>query len=85
MHMRSTAIALTFAAALSGCQIPWLCTDRELYSTEVFAVTPETGVWDEEYGMTDDPANCSFEFRVLRYRDGIGVKATVREIGRAHV
>lgn len=78
MHMISRVVLLSFAmAALSGCRLPWFGSARELYSTEVFKVGPATGVWDEEYGRTDDPANCSFEFRVLRYRDGIGVKATV--------
>ena len=77
--MRSISLALAIAAVLSGCRMPWSGPARELYSTEVFEVTHETGVWDEEYGRTDDPANCSFRFRVLRYGDGIGVKATVRD------
>jgi len=79
MRMRSISLALAIAAVLSGCRMPWSGPARELYSTEVFEVTHETGVWDEEYGRTDDPANCSFRFRVLRYGDGIGVKATVRD------
>ena len=42
-------------------------------------VSPQNGVWDAEYGRTDDPANASFRFRILRYVDGIGVEARVRD------
>jgi hypothetical protein len=42
-------------------------------------VTPQNGVWDEYYRRTDDPANCSFRFRVSRYADSLGVEAFVRD------
>ena len=51
----------------------------ELWSTEEFAVTPENGVWDDEYGRTTKAADCSFTFRVVRYADGVGVKAVVTD------
>lgn len=47
--------------------------------TPEIEVLPSNGTWDAEYGKTQDPANCSFVFSVARYRDGIGVKAKVRD------
>ena len=64
-------------ALLCGCIGEHGCPFSELYSTEVFVVTHTNGVWDSEYGRTDDARNCSFFFRVVRYSDGIGVEATV--------
>ena len=50
-----------------------------LAETEEFAVTPACGVWDAEYGRTDDPDDLSFRFRLVRYADGVGVKARVTD------
>ena len=52
---------------------------RELWSSPWTEVTPQNGVWDEYYRRTDDPANCSFRFRVMRYASAIGVEAFVRD------
>lgn len=49
----------------------------EIASSDIFTVTPQNGVWDEEYSRTGDAGDCSFSFRVVRYADGIGVKAKV--------
>ena len=51
----------------------------ETWSTEEVSVTPANGVWDDEYGRTTDPSDCSFSFRVVRYTDGVGVKAVVTD------
>ena len=48
-----------------------------LAETALFTVTPENGVWDKEYGRTEDPKDLMFTFRLLRHRDGIAVKASV--------
>lgn len=79
MTFKGTALAIAplLAAALAGCVGERGAAPLELSSTEVFEVTPVNGVWDSEYGRTDDSRNCSFFFRVIRYADGIGVKATV--------
>lgn len=68
------AVVLCAAALVAGCALV-RGARRELYSTETFRVTPQNGVWDEEYGKTTDANSCSFEFRVVRYADGFGVKA----------
>lgn len=75
MHMATWRIWFAVAlSALSGCAVLF-GGRRELCSTATFRVTPGDGVWDDEYGKTGDASGCSFEFRVVRYRDGIGVKA----------
>ncbi|MBQ6136407.1 MAG: hypothetical protein IJI73_03445 [Kiritimatiellae bacterium] len=76
MRMSPHAIGLFAALSAAGCAV---FTDgrHELYSTETFRVSPQNGVWDDEYGRTVDAEGCSFEFRVVRYRDGFGVRARV--------
>ena len=69
-------ILVPAVASLAGCALFGTSGD-EISSTETFSVSPANGVWDEEYGRTSDPDDCSFSFRVVRYADGIGVKATV--------
>ncbi|MBQ2629055.1 MAG: hypothetical protein IJG13_05195, partial [Kiritimatiellae bacterium] len=49
------------------------------WTSDWIDVTPQNGVWDEYYRRTDDPANCSFRFRVSRYADSLGVEAFVRD------
>jgi len=51
----------------------------ELWSSAWTDVTPQNGVWDDYYRRTEDPANCSFRFRVMRYAAAIGVEAFVRD------
>jgi len=51
----------------------------ELWTSPWTDVTPRNGVWDEYYRRTDDPANCSFRFRVMRHAEAIGVEAFVRD------
>ena len=48
-----------------------------LDETPEYVVTPANGVWDVEYGRTDDLNDLSFRFRLVRYADGVGVKARV--------
>ncbi len=69
--------AVASAALLAGCLGNGERTLHETYSTPVCAVSHTNGVWDAEYGRTAEPGNCSFSFRVVRYTDGFGVKATV--------
>lgn len=78
--MRWIAFSAVTAALLSaaGCAV-FSGSREELDSTETFVVTPGNGVWDDEYGRTADPRDCSFTFRVVRYADGFGVKARVRD------
>lgn len=70
----------TFAAFCVGA-MQLLADDpgRELWSSPWTEVTPRNGVWDEYYRRTDDPANCSFRFRVMRHAAAIGVEAFVRD------
>ena len=71
-------VAAALAVFTAGCS--WFDRNEvpaEISATQIFEVTPQNGVWDAEYGRTDDPSNCSFAFVVVRYADGIGVKATV--------
>lgn len=66
--------------ALSGCAwLQGLCPggNAPISCTPTILVTPENGVWDDEYGRTADAKNCSFEFSVARYPEGIAVTATV--------
>src|SRR5574344_1381215 len=48
-----------------------------LEKTPEYAVTPTGGVWDVEYGRTEDPDDISFRFALARYANGIGVTARV--------
>ncbi|MGN0855252.1 MAG: sugar-binding protein [Kiritimatiellia bacterium] len=81
MGFWTTAVRLLLPSALfaSGCR--WFPFGPDLESplsrTGEIRVLPGNGVWDEEYGRTDDPKNCSFVFEVLRYPEGIRVVATV--------
>ena len=76
--MRRIAFPAVMAALLSAAGCATRAVARaELFATGTFAVTPENGVWDDEYGRTSDPDDCSFTFRVIRYDDGIGVTAAV--------
>ena len=63
--------------------LPALSVDDDhgpvLGETPEYVVTPANGVWDAEYGRTDDPNDLSFRFKLLRYADGIGVKARVTD------
>lgn len=73
------AVCAASALFVSGCA--WLqrqfASDYEVISsTGKIRVLPENGVWDEEYGRTDDAKNCSFEFEVMRCPKGIRVIAT---------
>ena len=74
-----TCVCAAVAALLSGCatQTPRFAT--VVSSTPVHEVGPANGVWDAEYGKTRDPANLSYSFRLIRYADGIGVRAKVRD------
>ena len=67
------APCLAAAQLVAGepCSVSW--------SSQWIDVTPQNGVWDEYYRRTDDPANCSFRFRVSRYADSLGVEAFVRD------
>ena len=51
----------------------------ELWSSDWIHVTPQNGVWDDYYARTADPANCSFDFRVMRLKEAIGVEAYVHD------
>ena len=79
MSARDMLMAALCGLAACGCASGGAPTGRELSSTAVIRVTPANGVWDAEYGRTDSEADCSFEFRVVRYEDGIGVKAVVTD------
>jgi len=77
----SAYAAAALAALTAGC---CLFGERdsgpaEISATQLHTVTPQNGVWDAEYGRTDEAGNCSFSFVVVRYEDGVGVKATVRD------
>lgn len=74
MCVKTVTLVLA-AVALGGCAS--IRHGHELDSTEEFYVTPANGVWDDEYGRCSDPDDCSFKFRIVRYADGIGVKASV--------
>lgn len=67
-----------FAVSLCGCRF-FRDPRTVLDATETWSVLPSNGVWDVEYGRTDDPRDCSFSFRLVRYADGIGVEASVRD------
>lgn len=76
----STICSVVSALFLSGCSLfapddPSLVLDM----TEVFTVTPANGVWDEEYGRTSDPKNCSFSFQITRNVGGLVVTALVHD------
>lgn len=73
---KNSLMVVSAAAVLAGCAV-FSGVREELYSTEEFTVTPANGVWDDEYGRTENAKDCSFTFRVVRYADGVGVKATV--------
>ena len=70
--LAAAVAAPLLAAAAQGAGAP-------AWSTPWTEVTPSTGVWDEYYRRTEDPANCSFRFRVSRYADALGVEAYVRD------
>lgn len=77
-----TIVAIAMATlGISGCRSldGTAVTREEWYSTERIFVTPANGVWDDEYGKTESMDDCSFWFRVVRYADGIGVKAGVTD------
>ena len=76
MSYKSQIIVFAFACC-AGCVSMPFWGPSEISSTETFRVTPANGVWDEEYGRTEDAASCSFDFRVFRLKDGIGVQASV--------
>lgn len=63
----------------AGCALRPSGERPERFSTETYVVTPDTGVWDAEYGRTREADDCSFSFRVVRYDDGIGVFAEVTD------
>lgn len=65
---------VAFGAVVSATEAPH---GPVLSSTEVFRVTPQNGVWDVEYGTTDDPADISFSFQIFRVADGLRVVADV--------
>lgn len=81
MGFGTIAKLLLPALSVSGCA--WLFYDADsekpLSRTGKIQVLPDNGVWDEEYGRTDDPKNCSFTFEVFRYAQGISVRATVQD------
>lgn len=72
--------SLVFIGLLAGCAF-FASEEKDLVfdETEVFTVTPATGVWDEEYGRTGDPKNCSFSFRIVRKAEGLEVLALVQD------
>ena len=77
-----TVVFPVLMLVVSGCSAFHLAYRRAcgpLSHTELISVTPENGVWDDEYGRTKDAANCSFEFQLWRHIDGIQVVATVRD------
>jgi len=51
----------------------------ELWTSAWTDVTPQNGVWDDYYGKTSDPADCSIRWRVMRYAEALGVEAYVRD------
>ncbi len=67
-------LSMLLAGGCSWWSAPVAC---EYDSTQMFHVTPTNGVWDVEYGRTDNPTNCSFSFCVARRADGIVVRARV--------
>lgn len=71
---------LALAGFLAGCQL-FVSEDLDLVldETEVYSVTPANGVWDEEYGRTSDPKNCSFSFKITRTVGGLIVTALVQD------
>ena len=85
MRMRLGFVAVVAVSALlaSGCS--WL--QKRLFPDHVqplsssgrISVTPDNGVWDEEYGRTDEARGCSFDFEVMRCAKGVRVLATVRD------
>ena len=66
-----------YAPVVIGKNIVGQKNRREISSTTWSKVTPQTAVWDKEYGKTSDMKDFAFEFRVIRYADGVGVKAIV--------
>ncbi len=75
----AASFLLAASALLSGCVCTELDGDTEISGCGLESVQPANGVWDREYGTSANPLDCSFVFRVARFRDGIGVKATVRD------
>lgn len=79
LMLRSAAFA-AFAALAGGCTLlDGGGEERPLSSTDVIRVNPSNGVWDAEYGKTDDPSDCSYEFTVSRLENGIAVDVRVRD------
>jgi len=74
----ATACMIAFAL-VSGCATPKPPLSRETFATDPVKVSPDSGVWDSEYGKTDGKSNLSYTFRLVRYADGFGVRATVRD------
>ena len=75
---RLLPLSVASSALFAGCRL--LGPDEaelEVSSTEMFEVTPSNGVWDDEYGRTDDPSNCSFRFSVARRGDGVVLRVFV--------
>lgn len=58
---------------------PLVAEEKELWSSPWTEVNGSNGVWDNYYSRTENPANCSFKFRVMRFADKIGVEAYVRD------
>lgn len=81
INMNFSKLVFVFAlAALAGCSgLPRnsLPEGAAISSTPRIRVTPQNGVWDDEYASTSDERGCSFEFSLSRYSDGIVVSAVV--------
>lgn len=81
--MNSISLILSAVAVASSvaCAVPDRTPDvgPALWTSDWTEVTPQNGVWDEDYRRTDDPDDCSFRFRTLRYARAIGVEVFVRD------
>ena len=79
----SVLLAAGSALFASGCALLSAVTGADDWTpqsrTGWIAVRPDNGVWDDEYGRTADPRDCSFEFEVSRCRRGIRVDAVVQD------
>ena len=62
----SVLLAAGSALFASGCALLSAVTGADDWTpqsrTGWIAVRPDNGVWDDEYGRTADPRDCSFEF-----------------------
>lgn len=78
--MRRIFACCALATLLCGCAMMRSGGGkRPVSATDVVVVVPSNGVWDAEFGRTDDRENCSYEFYLARLEDGVAVEVRVTD------